>query len=164
MYAFFDGYMHPSTTLKEFVDQYDNALRKNVENENVVDFNSFNNTIACVSRFSFEKKFQLLYSIAKFKEVQEEIREVLHCSISLVKIEGAISTYQVIKRVEVTDVYTKNVSFTIYYNESCVVNCNCCLFESRGILCRHVISILISLDVTSLPEKYFLNRWRTDLK
>jgi hypothetical protein len=108
MYAFFDGYMHPSTTLKEFVDQYDdNALCKNVENENVVDFNSFNNTIACVSRFSFEKKFQLLYSIAKFKKVQEEIRDVLYCSISLVKIEGAIFTYQVIKRVEVIDVYTK---------------------------------------------------------
>ena len=57
MNAFFYGYMHPSTTLKEFVDQYDNALRKKVENENVDDFNSFNSTIACVSTFSFEKKF-----------------------------------------------------------------------------------------------------------
>ena len=44
------------------------------------------------------------------------------------------------------------------------MNCSCCMFESRGILCKHVISILIRVDVTSLPEKYFLNHWRKDLK
>jgi hypothetical protein len=90
MNAFFNGYVHSSTTLKEFVDQYDNALHKKDENENVVDFNSFNGTIACVSRFSFEKKCQQLYTIAKFKEVQEEIREVMYCSISLIKRKCAI--------------------------------------------------------------------------
>ena len=57
MNAFFDGYVHPSTTLKKLVDGYDNPLSKKVENENVDDFNSFNSTIACVSTFSFEKKF-----------------------------------------------------------------------------------------------------------
>jgi hypothetical protein len=31
-------------------------------------------------------------------------------------------------------------------------------------LCKHVISVLIRLDITSLSEKYFLNRWRKDLK
>jgi hypothetical protein len=36
MNAFFYGYVHLSTTLKEFVDQYDNTLHKKVENESVV--------------------------------------------------------------------------------------------------------------------------------
>ena len=44
------------------------------------------------------------------------------------------------------------------------MNCSCCMFESRGILCKHVISVLIRVDVTLLPEKYFLNRWRKYLK
>jgi hypothetical protein len=61
--------VHPSTVLKEFVDEYDNTLHKKVENENIADFKSFNSTIAYVSKFSFEKKFQQLYTIAKFKEV-----------------------------------------------------------------------------------------------
>jgi hypothetical protein len=78
--AFFDGYVHLSTTLKEFVDQYNNALRKKVENESVADFNYFNVTFSCASRFSFEKQFQQLYIYAKFKEVQEELREMLYCT------------------------------------------------------------------------------------
>jgi hypothetical protein len=53
MNAFFDGYVHSSTILKKFVDGYDNALRKNVENENIADFKSLNSTIACVNKFSF---------------------------------------------------------------------------------------------------------------
>jgi hypothetical protein len=162
MNAFFDGYVHSSTTLKGFVDQYDNALRKNVENESVADFNSFNNTISCISRFHFEKKFQEVYTITKFKEVQDEIREVMYCNISILKREGAICTYQVTEEVGVN---MKEVCFNVYYNaDECEVNCSCCWFESRRILCRHVISVLTRLDVTSLLEKYFLNQWRKDLK
>ncbi|GFY96076.1 hypothetical protein Acr_11g0003820 [Actinidia rufa] len=33
MNAFFDGYVHSNTSLKEFVEQYDNALRKKVQQE-----------------------------------------------------------------------------------------------------------------------------------
>ncbi|XP_059446426.1 protein FAR1-RELATED SEQUENCE 5-like [Corylus avellana] len=48
MNAFFDGYVRPSTTLKQFVDQYDVALRKKVENESLADFKSFNTKLPCV--------------------------------------------------------------------------------------------------------------------
>ena len=104
--TFFNSYVHPSTTLKKFIDRYDNALCKNVENVSVTDFNSFNSTIVCVSRFCFEKKFQR-HTIVKFKKVQEEIKEVMYCSISLIKRECAICTYQVTLRVEVIDIYMK---------------------------------------------------------
>jgi hypothetical protein len=45
MNAFFDGYVHLQTTLKEFVDQFDHALRKMVERETLSDFDCFNCTI-----------------------------------------------------------------------------------------------------------------------
>ncbi|XP_040991008.1 protein FAR1-RELATED SEQUENCE 5-like [Juglans microcarpa x Juglans regia] len=69
MNAFFDGYVHSGTTLKEFVDQFDNALRKNLELETMADFNSNNQTIPCVSHFN-EKQFQRLYTNVKFKEMR----------------------------------------------------------------------------------------------
>jgi hypothetical protein len=69
MNAFFDGYVHSPTTLKEFVDQYDNALRRKVEVENVADFDSFNTTISCASYWPLEKQFQKIYTHTKFKEV-----------------------------------------------------------------------------------------------
>jgi hypothetical protein len=164
--AFFDGYVHSSTSLKEFVDQYDNALRRKVEVENIADFDSFNTTISCVSYWPLEKQFQKMYTYAKFKEVQKEISEVMYCSSSLLKSECGIRTYQAIERVEINESYRIKIIFNVCYNGPvCEVNCSCCLFESRGILCKHAIYVLTTFeDVDLLPEKYFLNRWRKDLK
>ncbi|XP_042956464.1 protein FAR1-RELATED SEQUENCE 5-like [Carya illinoinensis] len=67
--AFFDGYVHTKTNLKEFVDQFVDALKKKIENENNADFHSFSFTIPCISRSPIEKKFQELYMNAKFREV-----------------------------------------------------------------------------------------------
>jgi hypothetical protein len=67
MNAFFDGCVKPSTTLKQFVNKYDVALRKKVENKALADFNSFNSKFPCVTFHSFEEKFQKVYTIAKFK-------------------------------------------------------------------------------------------------
>ncbi|KAF8400398.1 hypothetical protein HHK36_013696 [Tetracentron sinense] len=41
MNSFFDGYVHANTSLKEFVDQYDSALRDKYEKEAQADFESF---------------------------------------------------------------------------------------------------------------------------
>jgi hypothetical protein len=56
----FLNYVHSRNTLKEFVDQFDNALRRKTENEKIAYFNSFNVIIPCISHFSIEKKFQEL--------------------------------------------------------------------------------------------------------
>jgi len=166
MNAFFDGYVQSSTSLKEFVDQYDNALRRKVEVENVADFDSFNTTISCVSHWPFEKQFQKIYTHAKFREVQKEISSIMYCGSSLLKSECGIRIYQVIEQVEINESYRKKIVFNVCYNGPvCEVNCSCRLFESRGILCKHAISVLTTFeDVDLLPEKYFLNRWRKDLK
>ncbi|KAI8572645.1 hypothetical protein RHMOL_Rhmol01G0215500 [Rhododendron molle] len=42
MNSFFDGYIHSNTTLKEFVEQYDNALRKKVQKEDEANAQSLN--------------------------------------------------------------------------------------------------------------------------
>ncbi|XP_062173728.1 protein FAR-RED IMPAIRED RESPONSE 1-like [Alnus glutinosa] len=166
MNAFFDGYVQSSTSLKEFVDQYDNALRRKVEVENVADFDSFNTTISCVSHWPFEKQFQKIYTHAKFREVQKEISSIMYCGSSLLKSECGIRTYQVIEQVEINESYRKKIVYNVCYNGPvCEVNCSCRLFESRGILCKHALSVLTTFeDVDLLLEKYFLNRWRKDLK
>jgi hypothetical protein len=172
MNAFFYGYVKPSTTLKQFVDKYDVALRKKVENEALADFKSFNSKLPCVTFYPFEKKFQEVYTIAKFKEVQHEIIDIIYCIVSLLTKEGAVCTYQVneqvrVKNSDVEDAYVKVVTYVVYFNEdedNFEVKCTCDSFESRGILCRHVFSVLSAHNITSLPSKYYLDRWRRDVK
>ena len=72
MNAFLDGYVNFKTTLKQFFEQYDNVLRDKFEKMSLVDFNSLNSIIPCVSHFGFEYQFQKVYTNAKFRKFQDE--------------------------------------------------------------------------------------------
>jgi hypothetical protein len=69
MNAFFDGYLHSSTTLKVFVEQFENALRNKVENEIKSDFKCFKSKLECSSSSSMEKQFQEAFTHEVFKRV-----------------------------------------------------------------------------------------------
>ncbi|KAF5477392.1 hypothetical protein F2P56_004037 [Juglans regia] len=164
MNAFFDGYVHAKTNLKEFVDQYDNALRKKIENEISSDFHSFSVTIPCISRSPIEKRFQELYTNAKFREVQQQVMGVLDMDPSLLRRDGVKKTYLVEDEISVEE-FTKHVTYYVDFNEEdCDVKCSCGLFQMKGILCRHVLAIFKCNGIKYLPDRYILDRWRKDIK
>ncbi|XP_073121140.1 protein FAR1-RELATED SEQUENCE 5-like [Henckelia pumila] len=55
MNSFFDGYVHSKTSLKQFVEQYERALRSKVEKEFQADFKSFSQLVPCVTQFDIER-------------------------------------------------------------------------------------------------------------
>ncbi|KAG2670827.1 hypothetical protein I3760_14G105400 [Carya illinoinensis] len=164
MNAFFDGYVHSKTNLKEFVDQFDSALKKKIENENQAEFQSFSVTIPCVSRSPIEKKFQELYTNAKFKEVQQQVIGVLDLETSLLTSDGVLKSYLVEDEVRIQE-FTKSLTYSVELNvDDCNAKCSCGLFQMRGILCRHILAIFKSNDIKSLPDRYILDQWRKDIK
>ncbi|KAF5460383.1 hypothetical protein F2P56_020257 [Juglans regia] len=163
MNSFFDDYVNSKTTLKQFFEQFDNVLRRKVENEMTADFNSFSTQIPCITHYSIEKQFQEVYTITKFKEVQDEFRGFLYCVASLPTCEDSIHLYQVTDEIKV-DGFIKRAKFCVAFNEdNAEVKCPCNLFEFKGILCRHALRVLTMLD-KDLSSKYILDRWRKDLK
>ncbi|XP_041016256.1 protein FAR1-RELATED SEQUENCE 5-like [Juglans microcarpa x Juglans regia] len=96
---------------------YDSAFKRKVENEAITDFSSFNTEIPCISRYPLEKQFQKAYTIAKFKEVQEELRGFLYLTTSLVGCEGGRNTFIVADEVQVGDDLLKRATFTVKVDE-----------------------------------------------
>ncbi|KAG6641364.1 hypothetical protein CIPAW_09G068500 [Carya illinoinensis] len=164
MNAFLDRYVHSGTTLKELVDQFDNALRKKVEVETTADFNSINQTIHCVSHFNIKKQFRKFYTNEKFKEIQKELLGLMCYNCSLVSTQVCILKYDVLDEISTED-HIKTINFSIFFNEDEVeVKCTCALFETRGILCRHALRVCQLKKINVLPSVYVLDRWRKDLK
>ncbi|XP_022870889.1 protein FAR1-RELATED SEQUENCE 5-like [Olea europaea var. sylvestris] len=64
-----------------YVEQYERALRNKVEKEFQADFKSYSQMLSCVSMFEMEKQFQSVYTISKFKEVQEEFVGKMYCDL-----------------------------------------------------------------------------------
>ena len=57
MNTFFDKYINKKTTLKQFVEQYKNALVAKVHDETIENFNSFNSRISYITIYDMEKQF-----------------------------------------------------------------------------------------------------------
>ncbi|XP_052173721.1 protein FAR1-RELATED SEQUENCE 5-like isoform X2 [Diospyros lotus] len=163
MNAFLDGYVHSKTSLKQFVEQYERALRCKVEKEFQADVKSFSQMVPCASRYVMEKQFQEVYTISKFKEFQEEFTGKMYCEVVSTE-EGPLGTRYNIREDIIFDERVKEKKFAVVFEkEKCEIVCSCHMFEFRGIICRHVVTVLIRNGVRSIPERYVLRRWRRDV-
>ncbi|KAL8511904.1 hypothetical protein ACS0TY_018372 [Phlomoides rotata] len=81
MHAYFDEFVHSRSTLKYFMEQYDMAIGNKIQKEFIVDFQSKNKVVKCVSTFRWEKQFQWVYTNSIFKLVQEKINWMMYCQV-----------------------------------------------------------------------------------
>ncbi|KAL7195883.1 hypothetical protein ACSBR1_036001 [Camellia fascicularis] len=59
----------------------------------------------------------------------------------------------------------RRATFKVYFNKDTgETNCNCRLFEFRGILCRHHIMIFMQRGIYRISHKYILRRWSKIVK
>ncbi|XP_042396745.1 protein FAR1-RELATED SEQUENCE 6-like [Zingiber officinale] len=166
MNAFFDDYVHSKTSLKQFVEQYDSALKKNIENEKKLDFVSFNSIMPVILGHSIERQFQNAYTNNIFKLFQDEIRGLMFCDVSLLREEGITLIFEVVENMLGNNGHPRReVSFRVHYTElDCQLKCVYRLFEFRGILYRHVIKVLMRMKVIEIPMRYIMDRWRKNIK
>ncbi|XP_042974915.1 protein FAR1-RELATED SEQUENCE 5-like [Carya illinoinensis] len=87
-------------------------------------------------------RFQELYTIAKFKEIQQQVNGIIDLNPKLHKSDGAVKTYIVEDEVALEE-FTKLVRHFVDFSEDdAVAKCSCGLFEMRGILCRHILATI----------------------
>ncbi|XP_010694416.2 protein FAR1-RELATED SEQUENCE 6-like [Beta vulgaris subsp. vulgaris] len=78
IYSFFDGYLDKHTRLYQFGPAYMKAMESRANDEQQADANSNMYLRTLVTGFAVEKTFQLLYTDAKFKEVQKQCTKCLY--------------------------------------------------------------------------------------
>jgi hypothetical protein len=155
------------------VGQYENALRDKVEKENHADSKSFQEVIPCITHYDFERQFQAAYTNAKFQELQEQLRGKIYCYPTILNQEGLLYTFgvredrKIVFEGEDGEIKEKRFisEFTVLFNQGdCNLKCLCRLFEFQGILCSHILSVLALMEITEVPSRYILQRWRKDFK
>ncbi|XP_017434509.1 protein FAR1-RELATED SEQUENCE 9-like [Vigna angularis] len=165
MNAFFDGFINSTTTLQQFVVQYDNAVRVKAQKEIEADFSSMNTTVACGSQSPIERQFQVEYTHAKFEEVQTEFRSRMNCFIKDTLKEDLWNTYTIKEErmwegKRLPDKFYK-VQFDPLTQTS---TCSCQLFKFRGIIRRHSLLVFVQEDVYNVPSQYILRRWSKSIR
>ncbi|XP_025675338.1 protein FAR1-RELATED SEQUENCE 1 [Arachis hypogaea] len=161
MHLFFNKFITRNSSLRQFVKQYDNCLASREQIEREFDVAYFYTVIPCATKSAIGAQFQHVYTHEKFMEVQAQFRGKVNCITRSMHSTLGFTTYEVIEQVFNS---TFNKFFITYDAVSREVKCQCLLFESRGILCHHSISILSFDRVDNMTLKYILERWSKNIK
>ncbi|RYQ87962.1 hypothetical protein Ahy_B09g095453 isoform C [Arachis hypogaea] len=133
--------------------------REQAERES--DAADFHTLIPCATKSSIEAQFQDAYTHAKFREVQAQFRGKANCITRLKNSALGYSVYDVGEQVS-SSIFNKFV--VTYDSVAAEVKCECLLFESRGILCRHALSVLSFEQASQVSPRYILERWSKKVK
>ncbi|XP_022880731.1 protein FAR1-RELATED SEQUENCE 2-like [Olea europaea var. sylvestris] len=106
-----------------------------------------------------EKQFQSVYTISKFKKAQEEFIGKMYCDLISTSENSFGAMYEVCEVVACGERMKKKTFFCLISKGELSSH----LFEFRGIICRHAISVLIRNCITSILERYILRRWRRNV-
>ncbi|RYR15326.1 hypothetical protein Ahy_B04g072068 [Arachis hypogaea] len=137
------------------------AFRSREQAERESDAADFHTVIPCATKSCIEAQFQDAYTHAKFREVQAQFRGKANCITRLKNSALGYSVYEVGEQVS-SSIFNKFV--VTYDSVAAEVKCHCLLFESRGILCRHPLSVLSFEQVSQVSPRYILERWSKKVK
>ncbi|XP_058008148.1 protein FAR-RED IMPAIRED RESPONSE 1-like [Hevea brasiliensis] len=172
MHAYFDGYVNSMSTLKQFVEQYEIAMCDKNEKEFYADFKSKNTVVNCISVFKWEQQFQKAFTNSIFKLVQEEIKRMWYCHVIQPTEEGrreadnepGIERHKIMEKSIINNWFRREFVYDVEYRENGqYFSCNYKKFESKGILCCHIMRLMSLKDIKFINERYLLRRWRKDV-
>lgn len=166
MDVFFDESLCLNTSLKEFFSKYELTLDNKYEMEAQADFDTIHKSRSSVSKFPMEERLSQLYTLNIFNKFQDELKATMYCHVSLVNVSGPISTFMI---KESAFIYkngnVENRGHEVLYNaDEFELQCTCGSFESRGILCKHALSVFKLQQLYEIPSQYIVGRWRKDFK
>ncbi|OAY85215.1 Protein FAR1-RELATED SEQUENCE 6, partial [Ananas comosus] len=166
MKSFFDGHVHQKTTIQQFLNNYKIIMQSKHDEEVQADYDSLHRSPQLVTQFYMEQQLCKFYTMKMFKTFQDEIKALTYCTPSLVKVDGLVSFFEVIDHTRVKDgLALEQKSYEVLYSENGFeFSCICGYFQFKGILCRHVLSVLNYQGVVEIPSKYIVERWKKDFK
>ncbi|XP_015970680.1 protein FAR-RED ELONGATED HYPOCOTYL 3-like [Arachis duranensis] len=153
MYVFFNKFITRNSSLRKFVKRYDNCLASREQSEREFDAADFHTVILWATKSAIEAQFQHVYTHEKFRKVQAQFRGKVNCITRSMHSTLGFITYEGVERVSNS---TFKKFFVTYDAVSREVMCQCLLFESMGILCRHSLSVLSFERVDNVASKYIL--------
>ncbi|XP_048555514.1 protein FAR-RED IMPAIRED RESPONSE 1-like [Triticum urartu] len=156
--SFFKHFICRKLTFVEFWLRFDTALKCQRQNELIADNTSKYTTSELLTSWEIEKQGREVFTHEIFELFQAQVLAARDdCDVqNTTNGEG-------IKVMSVSDQYNK-IREVCYDTTTMVAKCSCKLFESKGIVCRHIIRVLRGAKINELPSLYVLKRWEKNCK
>ncbi|XP_020242308.1 protein FAR1-RELATED SEQUENCE 9-like isoform X1 [Asparagus officinalis] len=159
--ALLKGRVNNHTTIYEFVMQYEKALEDRYDVEEEEDFRSLQYKPSSWSPSPIERHAQKIYTRAMFRVFKDQLKEIF--SYSLNEMEPK-PLYKLVQVPNSDKPIARRRTYIVNFQAPTTVSCNCKMFEFSGMVCSHVVKVLLHLDILEIPSEYILKRWTKSAK
>ncbi|KAJ3702591.1 hypothetical protein LUZ61_006296 [Rhynchospora tenuis] len=155
--AFLDKYVNSKTTLRNFVRCFDLAMSRLRRRESDENYECIRGRSRLISQWnSIEQQFSEKYTNNMFIQFQGEIKALIDSKFTFSERLGNTKVY---------NVDDGEKEFKVEFNcADQTYSCECHLFETKGLVCRHALLVYKQEDVPHVPQKYIMDRWCKDFK
>ncbi|XP_020243399.1 protein FAR1-RELATED SEQUENCE 5-like [Asparagus officinalis] len=149
------------TTIYEFVMQYEKALEDRFDVEEEEDFRSLQYKPSSWSPSLIERHAQKIYTRVMFKVFKDQLKEIFLFSLN--EMEPKV-LYKLVQVLNSNKPSARRRTYIVTFQAPTTVSCNCKMFEFSGMVCSHVLKVLLHLDILEIPSEYILKRWTKSAK
>jgi hypothetical protein len=155
--AFFKSFVGRKLAYVEFWLRFDTALQCQRQEELIADNSSIHTTPTLLTTWEIERQGSEIFTHEVFALFQKQVNAAREdCDIQTTTIMDGTKVF------EVSDAWgVREVRFD---STTMIAKCSCKLFESKGILCRHIIRVFRASKINELPSIYVLRRWEKKCK
>ncbi|KAL5217664.1 hypothetical protein ABZP36_018348 [Zizania latifolia] len=150
-------FLSPQFDLFSFLKHYERVLDENRYAELQADFHA-SQSFPRIPPSKMLRQAANMYTPVVFEIFRREFEMFVDSVIYSCGEVGSAFEY----RVAVTD--KPGEHYVRFESSDLSVVCSCKKFETMGIQCCHVLKVLDFRNIKELPQKYFMRRWKKDVK
>jgi hypothetical protein len=159
--ALFKKGVGPQFSMTSFLREYQRIMDNMHANENELDHNATNKKVRekkFITQYYIEWQAHELYNLAIFRKFQIVLNDVTRLQIRK-DVKGKM--YWVFQATNYPVKEHRHREYLVQVNEETEdYSCICCKFDKDGLLCSHILKVMLQLQVNKIPDKYIIDRWR----
>jgi hypothetical protein len=159
--ALFKKGVGPQFSMTSFLREYQRIMDNMHANENELDHNATNKKVRekkFITQYYIERQAHELYNLAIFRKFQLVLNDVTRLQIRE-DVKGKM--YWVFQAANYPVKEHRHREYLVQVNEETEdYSCICCKFDKDGLLCSHILKVMLQLQVNKIPDKYIIERWR----
>ncbi|XP_051211509.1 protein FAR1-RELATED SEQUENCE 5-like [Lolium perenne] len=159
--ALFKKGVGPQFSMTSFLREYQRIMDTMHANEDELDHNVVNKRVKekkFLTEYYIERQAHELYNISIFRKFQRILNDVTRLQI---REDEKGKIYWVFQAKNYPIKEHRHRDYLVQVNlQNQDYSCICCKFDKDGLLCSHILKVMLQLQIDKIPEKYIIDRWR----
>lgn len=149
----------PQHSVMSFMKEYENINDTIFDTEYNKDFQSRTKMPKTLwFNYLIEEQASELYNLDIFRKFQNELKDTLRLQVSVIQQGKVYEVFVSPNSIQQEYRQRKHIVIIDLPNEN--FGCICGKFSKDGMLCSHILKVMLELNVRKIPEKYIIDRWR----